>query len=284
MRRKAALVATTLVILVSFLLAGCQSGISQEQYDAIAAQLNKAKEQLTEVQDEAQDYLAEKEAIVDEVEAAQEKVAELQGQVNALKESVSGLAEQYELVGATKAETAEKIVRYYHETHVYSTYDLFVCGDMASEVWNMLKAQGIDAVIVVGNKDTAISNILESNHAWVLAEVAPGENLALETTAGQVIPRSKNPLYYRGWSFNSPGELKKHNALVREYNVRVGIHNDIVDEANKVINEYNQATSQNTADKLEAVYQKLTELIEAQEAEMTDIKAELDSLATMCSG
>jgi predicted nuclease with TOPRIM domain len=275
--KKSALILTAVVILFSLLLAGCGGGIAPEQYEGVVDQLTKAKELVSELQDENQNLQAEKEGLAVELKTTQAEVTELEGQV-------SELQEQYELLGATKAETAENIVRNYYKTHEYSTTDLFVCSDMASEVWNMLKAQGIDAVIVVGNKDTAISNILESNHAWVLAEVAPGENLALETTAGQVIPRSKNPLYYRGWSFNSPGELKKHNALVREYNVRVGIHNDIVDEANKVINEYNQATSQNTADKLEAVYQKLTELIEAQEAEMTDIKAELDSLATICSG
>ncbi len=187
---------------------------------------------------------------------------------------------QYEIVGETPAETAENIVRYYHETHVYSTYDLFVCSDMASEVWNMLKAQGIKAVMVVGNKDTAIGDIVQSNHAWVLAEVAPGEYLALETTSGFVVPKSENVLYYRGWSFANPRELKRYNQLFREYNVRVDIHNDIVDEDKEVVDEYNRASNQSTADKLEAVHKKLIKLIEAQEAEMDNIKSEIDGLAT----
>jgi Skp family chaperone for outer membrane proteins len=282
--KKLALVLTTAIILLTFLLAGCQSGIPQEQYDGIAAQLIQAKEEIAQLQDEtrslqdeAQEMQAEKEAAAAGLEAAQARVAELQAQL-------SGLQEQYELEGATPAETVEKIVRYYHETHVYSTYDLFVCSDMASEVWNMLKAQGIDAVIMVGNKDTAISDILQSNHAWVVAEVASGEELALETTGGYVVPESENPLYYRGWSFDSPRELKRHNELVREYNVRVEIHNDIVTEDSEVVDEYNQATNQSTADKLKAVHDKLVELIEKQEAEMNDIEAELDSLATKCGG
>jgi Skp family chaperone for outer membrane proteins len=278
--KKLALALTTVVIIFSFLLAGCEGGISQEVYDGVVAQLTRAKEEVAklqdeakEFQDEAQTWQEEKEAIAAEIEEAQAKVAQLEAQV-------SGLKEQFELVGATPSETAEKIVRYYHETHVYSTYDYFVCSDMASEVWNMLKAQGIDALIVVGNKDTAILDILESNHAWVLAEVAPGEYLALETTAGRVVQKSENPLYYRGWSFKSPRELKSHNELVREYNLRIGIHNDIVDEANAVLDEYNQATKQATADKLEAIYEKLVELVEAQEAELNEIASEIDGLAT----
>jgi len=274
MKKKAALVLTAVAVLLSFLLAGCQSGIPQELYDQLGAQLNTAKEQLAAVQDEFQDIQAEKEAVADEFEAAQAEVAELEGQIDEL-------LEQYELVGATKAETAENIVRNYHETHVYSMTDLFVCSDMASEVWNMLKAQDIDAIIVVGNKDAVITDILQSNHAWVLAEVAPGEYLALETTAGYAVPKGQNPRYYYGWYFDSPSELKSNNKLVREYNVRIDIHNDIVAESHEVLDEYNQATNQTTADKLEAVYNKLIELIEAQEAELDKIKSDIDELASV---
>ncbi len=273
MQRKVLMGLITVVFLLLFVLVGCMGGVSQEQYDAIAAQLVKAKEQVAQLQDEKGNLQAEKEAVAAELQAAQAQITELQGQVG-------GLKEQYELVGATPAKTAEKIVKYYHETHVYSQYDFFVCSDMASEVWNMLKAQGINAVIVVGNKDAAIGDILQSKHAWVLAEVAPGEYLALETTGGYVVPESENALYYRGWSFDSPAKLKANNQLVREYNVRVGIINQIVAEANEVRDEHNQATNQPTADKLKAVYDKLIELIEQQEAEMNNLLAEINGLAT----
>ena len=270
---KLALVLTAAIILFSFFLAGCSSGIPQAQYDQVTAQLKDAQAKFTESQGKAQDLQAQKEAMAAELKTAQAKVTELEGQV-------SGLKEQYELVGATPAETAEKIVRNYHETHVYSTYDLFVCSDMASEVWNMLKAQGINAIIVVGDTKAAIGDILQSNHAWVLAEITAGDYLALETTAGFVVPRNQNLLYYGGWSFKSPADLKANNLLVKEYNVRIGIHNQIVDEANEVLAEYNRATDQNTADKKEAVYNKLTELIKAQEAELNNIHAEINRLAT----
>jgi outer membrane murein-binding lipoprotein Lpp len=273
--RKVFLALITGVFLLSFVLAGCMEsgGISQEQYEGIAQQLEKAKEEIAKLQSEFNDLQAQKQAFEAEIQAAQAKITGLQGQIGELKE-------QYELIGATPAETAANIVQYYHKTHVYSTYDLFICSDMASEVWNMLKAQGISAIIVVGNKDTAIGDILQSNHAWVLAEVAPGEYLALETTGGHAVPESENALYYHGWYFDSPAELKSNNQLVREYNVRVVIRNQIAAEDREVVEEHNQATSQSTADKLKAVHDKLTDLIEAQEAELVNIKSKIDGLAT----
>ncbi|MFC2065530.1 hypothetical protein ACFLUO_00750 [Chloroflexota bacterium] len=277
---KVLLALITAVLLLSFALAGCAGGgIPQEQYDQLVAQLTKAEEQIAKLQDEArnlqapQDPQAPNKAAAAELKAAQAKVAELQGQIDALRD-------QYELVGATPAETAANIVRFYHETHVYSTYDLFVCSDMSSEVWNMLKAQGIDAIIAVGNVETAIGDILQCNHAWVLAEVSPGQYLALETTGGYVVPEDEKKLYYRGWYFDSPADLKANNDLVKEYNIRIEIRNQIAAEDRKVVEEHNQATSQNTADKLMAVHQKLSGLIEAHETELNNIKSKIDGLAT----
>ncbi|OGO24904.1 MAG: hypothetical protein A2144_13345 [Chloroflexi bacterium RBG_16_50_9] len=258
-------------IFLIFFLAGCVGGIPQEQYQGLAAQLAKAKEQLDWSQDEVTGLRAQNDAEKAELKTAQQRIAELEAQAR-------GLKEHYELVGATSAETAERIVRYYHETHIYSTYDLFVCSDMSSEVWNMLKAQGIRAIIAVGNKDTAISDIIQSDHAWVLAEVTPGAYLALETTGGYSVSSGQNPLYYRGWSFDSPAKLKAHNQLVNEYNVRVGIHNEMVAEDNEVIKKHNQSTSQIEADKLEAVHHSLVALIKNQEAELNGIMSKIKDL------
>ncbi|MFC1914038.1 hypothetical protein ACFLXF_02055 [Chloroflexota bacterium] len=261
-----------MAVLLTGLLVGC-GGVPVEQYDGVAAQLREAQKQNVELQSEINQLEAQSKNLEAELEASKAQAGQLQSQI-------SGLKEEYELVGKTQAETAEKIVKYYHETHVYSTYDLFVCSDMASEVWNMLKAQGINAIIVVGDIDMTVSDIILCDHAWVLAEVAPGEYLALEATGGYVVPESKNPLYYRGWFFDSPSGLKSHNELVREYNVRVEIRNNINDEANEVAKEYNQATSPQVADRLKAVFDKLVELREAQEAELSKINAELKGLAT----
>ncbi len=299
MRKKLLLALVTAVFLLSVALVGCQGGgIAQEEHDRVVAQLEneqaevaEAQTQLTGAQNELDDLTAEKAAVDAELAAAQAELATAQAEIPVaqariaeLEAQVSSLREQYELVGETVAETVEKIVKYYHDTHVYTAYDLFVCADMAAEIWNMLEAQGINSIMVVGNKDTAIEDILLSNHTWVLAEVAPGEYLALEATGGYVVLESDNPLYYRGWSFDSPADIKDYQNLVREYNTRVSIRNELAAEDREVVDLYNQSTNQQEADQLLAVHDKLAELILQHESVLISIKAEIESLATECGG
>lgn len=115
---------------------------------------------------------------------------------------------------ASKIATLEKIVREYHQTHTYTLEDLYVCGDMSSDVWNMVETQNIDAMIVVGNVEKDITSIEDANHVWVIAEIEPDEWIALETTGGFLVCADSkicpinNPRYYTGWKFSSPKELK----------------------------------------------------------------------------
>jgi len=190
MKSKFVLILTIIAVLLSCLFAGC--GISQEEYDRVSAQLT----------------------------ASQTQVVELQNEIRELKE-------QYEIVGETPAETAENIVKRYHDTHIYSKHDFFVCSDMAIDVWNMLKAQEIDALIQIGNVKTPAKDITDVDHAWVLAEVTLGHYLALETTGGYVVYKDDNELYYKGWAFDNPKEYKRYVELRYEYNIRVGIINQL---------------------------------------------------------
>jgi outer membrane murein-binding lipoprotein Lpp len=190
MKSKFVLILTIIAVLLSCLFAGC--GISQEEYDRVSAQLT----------------------------ASQAQVVELQNEIRELKE-------QYEIVGETPAETAENIVKRYHETHIYSKHDFFVCSDMAIDVWNMLKAQEIDALIQIGNTETGAKDITEADHAWVLAETSLGYYLALETTGGYVVYEEDNSLYYRGWSFDNPKEYKRFVELRQEYNTRIGLSKEM---------------------------------------------------------
>jgi hypothetical protein len=177
---------TTALLLLSCILVGCAGGIPQEQYDNVKNQL----------------------------ENSQKQVALLQSDIKEFKQ-------KYEIIGETPVETAENIVKRYHETHIYTEYDFFVCADMALDVWDMCKAQGINAIIKVGNIETEAKNITEANHAWVLAETNPGKYLALETTGGYAVWGEDNPLYYQGWSFDNPREYKRFVELKQEYNIRV---------------------------------------------------------------
>ena len=207
MRTKVVLILAIILVLSSSLFAGC--GVSQEEYDRVSAQLEVSQAQIAELQRE-----------YDRVNA---ELGTSQGRVAELETKIKELREQYEIVGETTAKTVENIVKRYHETHVYSEYDFFVCSDMALDVWNMLKAQDINALIKIGNVDTGVDSISEADHAWVLAEVSPGLYLALETTGGYVVYGEDNPLYYEGWSFDNPREYKRFVELMKEYNIRVHI-------------------------------------------------------------
>ena len=112
--------------------------------------------------------------------------------------------------------TVSKIVADYHKTHTYVGRDIFVCGDMASDVWNALITKGINAKIMIGNveKDFLVE---EPNHAWVMAEVSDGTWLALETTGGFVVYLEDNGRYYRGHLFSNPKELRTYSDLQRDF-------------------------------------------------------------------
>jgi hypothetical protein len=113
--------------------------------------------------------------------------------------------------------TVKEIAQEYYGTHTYmgvqtgQSSDIYVCVDMAKDVWNMVKTRGINAVIYVGNVNKAISQISDANHAWVLAEVGPEQWLAIETTGGYTVSKEENNLYYEGWKFDDPSELKKYS-------------------------------------------------------------------------
>lgn len=276
MKKRILLSLITSILLLSIIFSGCQTGISQELYEQVTAQVQEAQSNLAEAQKALSDLHAQKSAIDDELASAKDTIADLQQQVVALGEQAS-------LIGVTPEETAIKIVKYYHETHVYSTYDMFICSDMASEVWNMLKAQGISAVIVVGNKDAAISDILQCDHAWVLANIGSGEYLALEATGGYAVKKSENYLYYRGWAFNSPADLKSYNNMIREYNTRVGFRNLINDEANEAMALYNASSGPAEAAKYEVLYSKLVEMRAEQETILNNLMDDIHDLATPIS-
>lgn len=153
-----------------------------------------------------------------QIYALESRVSELQSDNRALQQQIAELKSEFALAGQTPSETAQKIVKRYHETHIYSEYDFFVCADMALDVWDMLKAQGIPALIQVGNVESEAKTIADANHAWVLAEISPSEHLALETTGGYAVWSNENERYYKGWAFDNPREYKRFVELMHEIN------------------------------------------------------------------
>jgi len=124
-------------------------------------------------------------------------------------------------VNKATLEQLQKIVRDYHATHTYSMDDLFVCVDMAIDVWNILKTKRINAKILAGRVDQDISHlrgleyIAQINHVWVVAQPQPDVAVPLETTGGFVVTPDKRNyrLYFEGTDFNSPKALKEFMEL-----------------------------------------------------------------------
>ena len=114
-------------------------------------------------------------------------------------------------------EAVREIARDYRSTHTYlgvetgQPADVYVCIDMAKDVWNIIKTRGINAVIEVGNVRKNVTGMDDVDHAWVLAEVAPMRWIAVETTSGTVVTRDENPRYFTGLQFNDPAGLKEYS-------------------------------------------------------------------------
>ncbi len=273
MKKKILLALVTLVLLLSFVLSGCAaSGVAQEKYDQVVAQLADAQSKLTKAQSDLSALQAQKSAVDSDLRAAQTQVTDLQKQVADLKA-------KYELTGLTKAQIAEKIVANYKASHLYEK-DVYDCNNMASDVWNMLKAQGISSVIVVGSIQYQITDILQSDHAWVLAEVAPGEKLALDATIGRAFTKASDSRYFRGWTFATPADLKANDDLVTERNAHVVFRNLLANEVNNAQTLFNNSSTQAEADIWMALYTKLLQLKNDQEALITSLMSQILALAT----
>ena len=139
---------------------------------------------------------------------------------------------------------------------------IYDCNNMADDIWDMLKAAGIDSRIVVGSIDTPLTDILASDHAWVLADVGSGTGgyMALETTDGAVVTKDQNALYFQGWYFNNPADVKANDDLRTQYNATVAFVNSLTGEINQAMQSYNNSSSQTEADKYMTLYNKLVSL------------------------
>lgn len=146
----------------------------------------------------------------------QEAVAPVQvpdtvAQVTASPEPILTPAEQ-------KMKTAIWIATWYHDTHIYLgkksgiPIDIFTCGDMATDVWDMFIAQGITAVIAVGNVNDTDSPY-GYTHAWVMAEIEKDKWIAVDPTGGFLacsmpVCTVNNDLYYTGQFFITPNDFR----------------------------------------------------------------------------
>jgi outer membrane murein-binding lipoprotein Lpp len=272
MKKKIFIVIAAVALLFPIVFTGCAGGVSQDKYDQIVDQLASTESQLTQSQNDLAALQAEK----DDLDSLyQDTVSQLSG----VNQQLDDLQAKYEYAGLTTQEMLEQLVSNYEASHLYEK-DVYDCNNMASDVWNMLKAQGIGAVIVVGSVEHTVTDILDSDHAWVLAEISPGEFLALDATIGHVFTPDTGSRYFRGWAFANPADLKANDDLRTEYNAHVVFRNLLNAEANSAAALYNNSSTQAEADKWLALYNKLKELKDDQEALATGLMSQILALAT----
>jgi uncharacterized membrane protein YvbJ len=170
----------------------------------------------------------------------------------------------------------EQIVTEYSNSHTYSTDDVYDCDNMAQDVWNMLKAKGINARIAAGNFESAgdsriangktvhkspdsgtlgeievpgsMYNVSNSstidgfNHAWVLAEVSPGSWLAIECTGGYIVYSDEDEKYYQGLTFSNPKNYRSFLSLYRDWKIKALDYEAEMSYYNELIKPYNNAS------------------------------------------
>jgi len=193
----------------------------------------------------------------------------------------------------TNIRILQQIVEDYHKIHTYSLYDYFVCADMAQDVWNIVKTQGMRAVLVAGNINNADADWKDYDHAWVIVETAPHQWVALETTGGFLVFKKDNPNYYRGIFFENPKDLKTNMDLRRDYNNEIDRFATIVSQYNAKVSSYNTELDyyRSLADSYNARYvgRNLTaaeyqeslsakNTLNTEQLKLVQLKAELDQL------
>ena len=275
-----AVVGIIALLLLTVLVTGCASGgISQQNFDAV-------KDQLEEWQRQAGEFQADADALKNASETAEAALKKVEAALAAAEAELAKTGASPSLAGVNKAETVQNIVEFYHATHTYDKVDLFVCSDMASDVWNMLGAAGIKAYFMIGSIERAVADITQCDHAWVLAEVGPGQYLALETTGGRVYTKAEKPRYYTGWTFAAPKDYKEYQELRAEYNTRIGVINKFAEKMNATTAEYNTLVEEwnanhagnPTSTAAQVLQARMTE-IENKKALLTEMKREQGALA-----
>lgn len=119
--------------------------------------------------------------------------------------STSWAGLDYEL----RSKTVE-IGRQYHASHIYIAGETD-CNDMTIDIWNMLLAQNIKSVIVIGNLDNPLAGFSECDHAWLNVFDPEGLITAIEPTTGQVFygdTPGADPYWTGSFLYKKPSDLR----------------------------------------------------------------------------
>ena len=134
-------------------------------------------------------------------------------------------AELYEKLSPAQRARADAIIevlKKYSSRNTYSELSETQCKQMSEAIWFRLVGQGIPARLAAGSVDAQVNTAVDifvrkANHAWVMAELSPGEWVALETTNGTVVSKDMNQLYYMGGVyFQRPEDVYRFDGARRK--------------------------------------------------------------------
>lgn len=107
----------------------------------------------------------------------------------------------------TTIKIIEEVLAEYSANNKYSELTETQCKQMSEAIWYRLRVKGIDVRLAAGNVERKITGLgfryyaALANHAWVMAKTPEKGWLALECTAGRIVERKENNLYYTGGVF-----------------------------------------------------------------------------------
>ncbi|MBU1003442.1 MAG: hypothetical protein KKE73_13090 [Proteobacteria bacterium] len=150
----------------------------------------------------------------------------------------------------------QNILTEYRNSHTYTKKDLYICGDMAMDVWNILTTKGFKAKIAEGNNEKDILKTFKTfktgvTHVWVMAQLGPNDWIALECTGGFMVSKAENPFYYTSAIFFSgPAEYKPYLSDKKMYNTALEEYNVLTNGWNKLIAGKSYKRDSNTAEQI----------------------------------
>lgn len=174
------LVAIVLLLVASVLMASCESGVSQKDYDKVVAERNTAlakrdalQGQIQSLQTELEECQAKCEAGNESVDALQAQIADLQSQIQFVEGDVSKAADYAAILSymAGWLESQEDLVVFAAE--LQDKANALDDWELQSKVWDMLSAMQTSAVALAqqGKSDEEIRQEVLQTHLAEYSDV-----------------------------------------------------------------------------------------------------------------
>jgi hypothetical protein len=104
---------------------------------------------------------------------------------------------------------------------ILGSSDLQASAFSCLQLQDTLAAEGFMASITLGDMDApdlpTPEEFIQFDHAWIMLRAGPTGWLAVEPNGYQLIERSSNELYYKGYVFNNPNDFQEYIRLLGEY-------------------------------------------------------------------